>query len=236
MTDSGMSSPPDTDADAVDGLDRRITVGEAIHHAWAALPRAGGWWTGAERVAIAAAARAAAPRPLWDRAPDLGSLSRDRGDADLSPFVAGLVERIAVEPSSLGRDEVRSIADELGDAAYAELASVVCQVVAVDHLAAALGESMRPLPPAEPGEPSRTRPEGLADVGGHIDMTADHVGPNVARSLSLAGDDHVRWRNLVFAMYSGVEFLEMVWADRALSRPQVELLAARTSALNECFY
>jgi len=41
---------------------------------------------------------------------------------------------------------------------------------------------------------------------------------------------------LVFAMYSGHQFNEMVWADRALTRPQVELLAARTSALNECFY
>ena len=49
-------------------------------------------------------------------------------------------------------------------------------------------------------------------------------------------DDHLRWMMLVFAMYAGEGFDEMVWDDHALSRPQVELLAARTSALNECFY
>lgn len=217
-------------------LDRHTTVDAAADDAWSALAQAGAWWTGAERVAIAAAARAAAPRPLWDKAPDLASLSREPTGAALSPFVAGLVERVAVEPSSLTRDDVRAIAAEIGDAAYAELASVVCQVVAVDHSAAAVGADRRRLPDPAPGDPSRVRPAGMADVGGHIDMTAEAVGPNVARSLSLAGDDHIRWRNLVFAMYSGDEFMDMVWATRALSRPQVELLAARTSALNECFY
>ncbi|MDW3216999.1 MAG: hypothetical protein R8F63_00190 [Acidimicrobiales bacterium] len=218
------------------GLDRHTTVDAAVEEAWSGLARAGAWWTGAQRVAIAAATRAAAPRPLWEKAPDLAALSREAAGAALSPFVAGLVERIAVEPSSLTRDDVRVITAELGDAAYAELASVVCQVVAVDQLAAALGADVRPLPEPVAGDPSRLRPEGMADVGGHIDMTADAVGPNVARSLSLAGDDHIRWRNLVFAMYSGDRFADMVWTTGALSRPQVELLAARTSALNECFY
>lgn len=218
-------------------LDRTISLNDASDAAWSALGHPGAWWTGPERLAIAATARRAAPRPVWDRAPDLASLGRRVPDGDtLSPFVAGLAERIAVEPSSLSRDEVQGIASELGDAAYAELASIVCQVVAIDHLAAAEGAPERAFPDPVAGEPSRTRPAGMADVGGHIEMEAEAVGPNVGRSLSLAGADHERWRNLVFSMYSGVEFFEMVWADRALSRPQVELLAARTSALNECFY
>ena len=41
---------------------------------------------------------------------------------------------------------------------------------------------------------------------------------------------------MVSSMYDGSEFFEMVWSHRSLSRPQIELLAARTSALNECFY
>jgi predicted ATPase len=41
---------------------------------------------------------------------------------------------------------------------------------------------------------------------------------------------------IVTSMYSGRHFGEMVWRHRALSRPQVELIAARTSAVNECFY
>ena len=42
---------------------------------------------------------------------------------------------------------------------------------------------------------------------------------------------------LVMAMYGGPnKFFELVWEGGALSRPQVELLAARVSAVNECFY
>ena len=76
----------------------------------------------------------------------------------------------------------------------------------------------------------------MGDAGGHIQMTVPFRGPNVARSLSLAAEDHLRWRSLVLSMYSRDAFDEMVWTDRALTRPQVESLAARTSSLNECFY
>jgi hypothetical protein len=42
---------------------------------------------------------------------------------------------------------------------------------------------------------------------------------------------------IVMSMYSGgQQFEQMIWRHRALSRPQVELVAARTSAVNECFY
>jgi hypothetical protein len=44
------------------------------------------------------------------------------------------------------------------------------------------------------------------------------------------------WRSLVDSHYShGAEFLDAVWS-RALSRPAVELVASRTTGLNECFY
>jgi hypothetical protein len=211
-------------------------VNVAADQSWAELGKPGAQWTGAERIAIAELVRAASPRPLWDRAPALDALAREPGGDVLSPFVAGLVERVAVEPSSLSKDDVAGIVAQLGDAAYAELASVVAQVVAIDHFAAALGVERRGFPSAEQGHPHRRRPEGMADVGGHIPMTEVIEGPNVRRSLSLAGADHERWMMLVFVMYSGERFGELVWTDRALSRPQVELLAARTSALNECFY
>jgi len=203
---------------------------------WAALGEPGAWWTGAERLAIAKIARISAPRPLWDRVPALDTLSRDRGVEGLLPFLVALAERLAVEPSLFSRDEVQAIAAEIGDAAYAELASVICSVVAIDQAATALGNPYRSFPAPEAGDPSRVRPEGMADVGGHIEMSEVNFGPNVARSLSLAGADHTRWQMLTFTMYAGEGFAEMVWDDRALSRPQVELLAARTSALNECFY
>ncbi len=163
------------------------------------------------------------------------TLDSDHGEP-LSRFVAALTELVAVETSSIDRATVELIAGRIGDAAYAELSAIVAQIAAIDQVCHALGSSLLEFPSPGPGQPSRVRPDDMGDAGGHIQMTEPYSGPNVARSLSLAAEDHGRWRGLVLSMYSRDGFLDMVWTDRALTRPQVELVAARTSALNECFY
>ena len=52
----------------------------------------------------------------------------------------------------------------------------------------------------------------------------------------LAQADNARRMLLVRSMYSGTDFNQMIWTHRNLSRQQIELVAARTSAINECFY
>ncbi len=210
-------------------------VEEAVGRCWERLGDPGRWWTGAERVAIGSIARAAVPPPNWNRPAHLDQLTDDSGDP-VSPFVVAVTERVAVGASTLTRELVGRITERLGDARYVELVAVVAQVVAVDQLRAALGAPALPFPEPHDGEPSRERPDGMADVGGHVEMRIESFGPNVARSLSLAAEDSDRWLGLVLAMYTGEGFTQMVWTDRALIRPQVEYLAARTSALNECFY
>ena len=94
--------------------------------AWAALGKPGAQWTGAERVAIADLTRRAAPRPLWDRAPALDDLSPQ-------PRAMPCCRRSSPawsngSPSNPRRCHATTwsrIAAEIGDAAYAELASVV---------------------------------------------------------------------------------------------------------------
>ncbi|MFQ5555920.1 MAG: hypothetical protein ACE5GB_00160 [Acidimicrobiales bacterium] len=203
--------------------------------AWEHLGLPGAWWSGSQRVAIAAVARAARPVSPWRR-PALETLPSDHPSEGLSPFVIEVVERVAVDASRIDRATVSTIAATIGDAAYAELVAVVCQLVAIDQLDHALGVVPRRLPAPVAGEPSRIRPDGMGDVGAHIVMTEPFRGPNVARSLSLAGADHQRWRELVVSMYAAGHFADMVWSHRALARPQIELVATRTSALNECFY
>ena len=61
-------------------------------------------------------------------------------------------------------------------------------------------------------------------------------GANVISALSLV-PENVRWlHDLSEGHY--LSFAEMRMPDplRAISRPQIELIAARVSALNECFY
>ncbi len=233
------SWPSDTVFDIVidpfASLDLPDGIGQAATDAIGGLGRPGRWWTGQQRLAIAEVARRSQPRALWDRIPPLESLEH-HDSPDLSPFVAALAELITVETSAINSETIALIEERIGDAAYAELCAIVAQVAAIDQLCHALGVELAEFPAAVSGVPSRVRPEGMGDAGGHIEMTADFEGPNVARSLSLAAEDHLRWRALVLSMYSRDGFFNMVWTDRALTRPQVELLAARTSALNECFY
>ena len=62
-------------------------------------------------------------------------------------------------------------------------------------------------------------------------------GPNVARALSLVPSQNTMFFRLAMAMYGGPQnFFELVWDGGPLTRPQVELLAARVSSVNECFY
>ena len=62
-------------------------------------------------------------------------------------------------------------------------------------------------------------------------------GPNVSRALSLVPTANQLFMTNVRSMYggNGGGFNDMVW-NGPLSRPQAELLAARVSSINECFY
>ena len=58
----------------------------------------------------------------------------------------------------------------------------------------------------------------------------------MSRALSLVPRTNGTWRALVTESYSrGPQMLELVW-ERALSRPQIELMAAQVSRLQECFH
>jgi hypothetical protein len=92
------------------------------------------------------------------------------------------------------------------------------------------------LPAAQLGEPARVRPPDVGDVGAWVAQSLSEPKANVSRTLSLVPVTNRVWRALVDSHYSrGDEFFEETWA-RCLTRPQAELLAARTTVLNECFY
>lgn len=214
---------------------------EAFTAVYEGLAAPGQTLTSAQRIEVAQRARDAAPRPLWDTAPDLFSFAHETPGADavtdgLSPFLQALTDRVAVESRSLNRETVSQIVERIGDAMYAEVVAIVAQVVPIDHCLRAIDQPLEPLPASGTGEPTNKRPEGQRDIGAFIVATDPFDGPNVARSLSLAGPDNALRLKIVRSMYSGSSFGEMIWTDRALTRPQIELVAARTSALNECFY
>lgn len=211
----------------------RPEIRDAQQRAWDAIARPGSHWTGAERVAIARRAREARQRradPPW--------LRRDLPEAggELSEAAVRAARTIAVDARTIDAPRAKEMIAALGDAAYVELAAIVVSVCAIDTYAEALGVALEPLPAPRPGEPDGARAPGTVAGIAHVPMIDPFPGPNVARALSLVPAAAQMFFDLVMAMYAGPGgFYELVW-DGPLARPQAELLAARVSAVNECFY
>lgn len=210
----------------------------AFGAAWEWLAEPGGSWSAAEKLAMVEVARAAAPRPVYDRRPatiDHLATTVDPGEV-LSPLVIDTVERVSVEAGSIDREWALQVIRELGDVAYAELVAVIATVVPIDLACRLAGRDIEPLPQPMAGEPTGERATETTDIGSFLPAAAGFAGANVAKSLSIAPTANMMRLGVVRALYSGDRFGELRWEEGALNRPQVELVAARTSALNECFY
>jgi hypothetical protein len=220
----------------------------------------GTWWTGAERVAIAAAARAATGCALCRarKAALSPAAVAGRHDAVDLPGAAALpepvvdtVHRIRTDPARLSREWFEGvIAGGLEVTRYVELVGVTTLLAGVDSFARALGVEPPPLPAPLPGAPSRHRPAGARPGEAWVPMIApaDATGPeadlydaadfvpNIVRALSLVPDAVRALRRSSDAHYMPFPQIPDPTVRRDLDRAQMELVAARVSALNECFY
>lgn len=206
-------------------------IADSHREAWAMLARPGTWWTGAERLAIAGRARklfALRSTPPWLR-------RLDDSEPGLSARAVAVVDKIALDAGGVDRDWATSAMADIGDGAYVELIAVVATIVMIDVFAEAVGVERAQLPAPEPGEPSRSRPDGLGDIGAHVPVLDPFPAANVARALSLVPEANKLFRCVSVPTYSAPGFSSLQW-DTPLSRPQVELVASRVAAMNECFY
>jgi hypothetical protein len=229
------------------------TMRAAQRRAWERLAAPGAWWTGAERVAIAAEARAARACALCrERKAALSpaALAGEHAATTLLPAAAvDAVHRIATDPGRLTRAWYEKLlAAGLSDARYVELLGIVSTVVNLDAIHRALGVAPEPLPAPRAGEPSRERPPAALE-GAWVPLLAPGSRearelfegrprvPNVARALSLVPDAVRELRELSEAHYLRIDdVIDPRARSRALTRAQMELVAGRVSALNQCFY
>jgi hypothetical protein len=221
--------------------------------AWERLAKPGDWWAGAERVAIAAQVRAARTCALCrERKAALSphAVAGEHAATDLLPAPAvEATHRIASDPGRLTRAWYeKTLAAGLTDAHYIELLGIVVTVVNLDALHRALGVAPEPLPEPRAGEPSRERPPAVrggawvpwlaldSPQGRELFGGRPRV-PNVARALSLVPDAVRQLMELSEAHYLPIDdVIDPRARLQALSRAQMELVAGRVSALNECFY
>ena len=222
---------------------------------WEHVAGPGTWYTGAQRVAIAAESRQAATCGLCRQRKGALSPGAVRGEhvtrGDLPAPVVDVIHRVRTDAGRLTRDWYAGVtAAGLSAAEYVELVGVVTMVAGVDFFARAAGIPPFRLPEPLPGEPARRLPPaarpGLAWVptiapeeasGPEADMYGDGAFvPNIMRALSLVPDEVRMLRRLSAAHYLPIEQIPDPTARRTLDRMQMELVAARVSALNECFY
>ena len=222
---------PNVDRESVAALHSRVL---------AELATPGDWWDAPGRRAAIEEARSARWCELCDArratvSPEAIAGSH-RAHGVLSAAAVEVIHRVVNDPGRLTRRWAEVQVAELGDAVYAELVAITAIVVAIDVYARSIGAPPPDLIEPVGGVPARERPDDVGDVGAWIPMTEQKVLANVSRALSLVPRTNATWRALVNESYSrGPQMLALTW-ERALSRPQIELIAARVSQLNQCFY
>ena len=222
------------------GNDVEELITSALSAAAASLVAPGDWLTGDQR-------RAAAIQVLDARTNELDEQRRQAispnavvgghtAAGELSAEAVEVVHRVASDPGRLTRSWAEQLIAVLGEEAYTELVGVAACAMVLDTFSWALQDNEASFGSPIQGMPTNERPEDVGDVGAWVSQSTGSGMANVSRSLSLVPVTNSAWVGLVQAMYSrGPGFLDLEW-DRALSRPQVELVAARTTAELECFY
>jgi hypothetical protein len=240
-------------------MDLRPDLARTQNAAWQRLARPGTWLSGAERVAIAAETRHALHCPFCAaRRAALSPLAVSGSHTSLGVLDATDVEaihRIRTDSGRLGATWFERASG--GDhPRYIELVSVVVVTVAIDTFRGAAGLEQWPLPVPLPGTPSRALPPGAKpgpgwtatlrpdDVGpGDPDLYCEDPGPrsrsgaHILLALSLVPHSMIHWWDLFEPMYmAGPEMRQFDTEFRAISHAQLEMLAARVAALNQCEY
>ena len=223
---------------------------------WRRLESPGSWWTGKERIAIAREVREAALCPLCQERKEAlspyGIEGQHRSASPELPEAAiDAVHRIVTDASRLTRTWLEGILERgISAEQYVEIVGTVVSVLSTDAFCRAIGTAPHPLPEPRAGEPDSYRPASASQEKAWVPVVpldnastpeadlwpADRTGW-VVRAMSLVPEEVRTLKDLSDAHYLPMADVANPAASRGqLSRSQIELIAGRVSALNECFY
>ncbi len=191
----------------------------AVHdREWDRLSRPGTWLTGAERVAVAAAARGAAPSCAAERAAAV----------------------ISTAPATITRDWFDALlADGLSIEQYVEVLGIVSRLRAVDTTRFGLGHFPRPLPEPTAGDPTPITTDAVID-GSWIPTIGAAFPPTILSAVPPENEAMFDVHSVLYLApdgnQDGPSMGNMSAIRDGLNRSQMEFVAARTSLLNDCFF
>ena len=213
---------------------------------------AGTWGNSEQRIAIASFAREAGiSAGLLAETP--GTLAKE-SNLKLSKVVKLVVEKLAISPKDVLKDFFdEAINAGLSEEEYVEIVGIVSRVVDMDIFARGIDHPLIAFPEPGVGSPSKVRPETakleLAWVSTIPNFPEGGLPakqlfgekppkPYIVRGLSLVPDEVKRHMELENAQYQPLGNIMNfdLRHHKGLSRAQVEVVAGKVSALNECFY
>jgi len=238
----------------MNNLSIRSDLVGAHDRAWAAIAAPGTWLTGERRVAVAAEVR---------RTRTCAQCARIK--AALSPNIPGehettgklvaaeveLIHRVVADPGRLSEKWSQEVlARGLSEGEYVEIVGLAAMVMMMDTFTRAIGAAEPPLPTPVAGEPTRYRPSGARKKAAWLplvepeDATAadGYLYPSpkagyIYRGLSLVPQSLRDYWALANCHYMpGEHVYRFDTSIRAITRPQVEIIAARVSAMHLCAY
>lgn len=162
--------------------------------------------------------------------------ARSGGDptGELDAVTTRAVRTVAARPAAIRREWVSDLLDGgLDHPRYVELVAVVSRAVAIDTLLGALALEGERLPEPLGGEPSGDIDRRARIGKAWVPMVG---GASITQALSLVPAENAELEMLHGPLYLTFEEMSDPVIHKGLSRPQMELVAARTSAHNECFY
>ena len=228
---------------------------EAQRVAWRRLAEPGAFLDGARRIAVAREVRNAPSCALCRQRKEALSPFAVEGEHDhlglLGPPEVDVVHRIVTDSGRLSRDWLDGILESgMDDTEYVEIVSVIASVMVIDTFRRALDLPEAELPAPVAGAPSGYSAPGAKDRDAWIRLVVpEDVVPGdgrlydapvtspVVRALSLVPDaKRAYWEMAECHYLPNDQMGNFATEVRAIDRMQMELIAARVSALHQCVY
>jgi len=222
----------------------RRSVLDSHRSAYETFTRPGTWFTGDEKISILREARHASQCTLCLKRKNALSPFAVKGQHDalekLSENIIDVIHRLMTDSGRLTETWFRSVIESgLSREEYVEIVGAVSTLIILDSFATGLGSDLASVGEAQSGEPSRVTNDNVLDCGAWVPLfnlpqeatdTGLPTAPNIFRAMGLVPSAIEHFFGVMRAHY-GLSNM-----DVGISRSQVELIAARVSALNQCFY
>lgn len=244
---------------AGEDLPIRAELAAALREARSRLSQAGTWWTGEERRLIALEARHASQcRLCLARKAALSPYAVVEEYAthdvvtDLPTDTVEAIHRLSTDSGRLTRKWVHEITSSgLTEESYVEIVGIVAVVTALDTFDYAIGkDALDGFENAQSGAPTRHRPAGAKRNLAWVHTVAPediqqndpnpypvHGQANIHRGLSLVPQEVFNFFDLDVELYLHDDGLrDFDNCPRSINRAQIELIAGRASAINNCVY